>query len=57
MAPEILRGYPYSSKADIWSLGVVIYELLFGFCPFEENSIAKLISLLDEAILLIRTDI
>lgn len=49
MAPEILRGYEYSLKADIWSLGVVLYELLFGYCPFEEKTIAKLICLLDEA--------
>lgn len=48
MAPEILRGLEYSTKADIWSLGVVLYEMLFGFCPFEEKSIAKLIMLLDE---------
>lgn len=46
MAPEILRGEEYCNKADIWSLGVVLYELLFGFCPFEEKSIAKLINLL-----------
>jgi serine/threonine-protein kinase ULK2 len=49
MAPEILKGEIYTMKADIWSLGVVLYEMLFGFCPFEERTIARLISLIDEA--------
>lgn len=44
MAPEVLRGLTYNSKADIWSLGAVLYELLIGKCPFEEKSIAKLIT-------------
>jgi len=34
MAPEILKGEDYGAKADIWSLGVVLFELLHGFCPF-----------------------
>jgi serine/threonine protein kinase len=34
MAPEILKGNSYTNKADIWSLGVVIYECLFGICPY-----------------------
>ena len=47
MAPEILLGQKYSIKADIWSLGVIFYEMLFGFCPFEAKSISSLINLLD----------
>ena len=34
MAPEILKGLPYSSKVDVWSLGAVFYEMITGFTPF-----------------------
>jgi NIMA (never in mitosis gene a)-related kinase len=27
IAPEILKGRAYTNKADIWSLGILIYEL------------------------------
>lgn len=49
MAPEILKGELYTINADIWSLGVVLYEMLFGFCPFEERNIARLIDLIDSS--------
>ena len=44
MAPEILAGKKYNSKADIWSIGVMFYELLYGYCPFEERSMQRLLA-------------
>jgi serine/threonine-protein kinase ULK/ATG1 len=48
MAPEILKGETYSIKSDIWSLGVVLFRMLYGFCPFESNNIGKLIMIIEE---------
>jgi serine/threonine-protein kinase ULK/ATG1 len=47
MAPEILKGESYSIKSDIWSLGVVLFRMLYGFCPFESNNIGKLIMIME----------
>ena len=38
MAPEVLKGRYYNHKADVWSLGVVSFELLAGFTPFTGTS-------------------
>ena len=34
MAPEIISGKGYSYSADLWALGVLIFELLVGYVPF-----------------------
>lgn len=34
MAPEVIDGVPYTSKADMFSLGVIAYMLLSGTKPF-----------------------
>jgi serine/threonine protein kinase len=34
MAPEVLNGKRYNHKADVWSLGIVFFEMIAGFTPF-----------------------
>ena len=35
MAPEVIQGdQPYGLKADIWSLGVVFYQMIYGRYPY-----------------------
>ena len=33
-APEILMGIEYNYKVDIWSIGILICEMVGGFTPF-----------------------
>jgi serine/threonine-protein kinase ULK/ATG1 len=43
MAPEVLSGVDYDNKADIWSIGTVFYELLFGKPPFTAGNMIDLL--------------
>lgn len=43
MAPEVLNNQEYDSKADIWSIGTVFYELLFGKPPFTASNMVDLL--------------
>ena len=38
MAPQILKKTPYTTKCDIWSTGIIFYELLVGKLPWTANS-------------------
>lgn len=40
MAPEILRGEEYREASDVWSFGVIVWEMCTGEIPFYGRSIA-----------------
>ena len=42
ISPEIVQNEPYSFKSDIWSLGVLLYELIALKFPFDASSLPKL---------------
>ena len=34
-APEIMKNKKYDYKSDLWSIGVIFYEMLIGTTPFK----------------------
>lgn len=34
MAPQILKHQSYSNKSDLWSVGLIFYELMHGYTPW-----------------------
>ncbi|CAF4003314.1 unnamed protein product [Rotaria sordida] len=43
MAPEILSSHPYDNRVDLWSMGIILYECLFGRSPFVFSSADELV--------------
>ncbi|NWT77649.1 STK36 kinase, partial [Lanius ludovicianus] len=44
MSPELVEERPYDHRADLWSVGCILYELFVGTSPFYTNSIFQLVS-------------
>lgn len=38
MSPQLLKGIKYTSKSDLWSIGLIYYEMLHGRTPWPANN-------------------
>ena len=43
MAPEMVLDRKYDAKADLWSVGVIMFECLFGKAPYKSDTVAELL--------------
>ena len=46
-APETLKYNKYSIKGDIWSLGIIAYEIIYGKPPYKDKIDANLYELIN----------
>jgi microtubule-associated serine/threonine kinase len=42
IAPEVILGQGYGPAVDWWSLGVILYEFLLGYPPFQGDSVQEI---------------
>ena len=48
--PELVQKRQYDNKVDIWNIGVLTYELLYGKVPFEVRTEEDLSKIIDDEI-------
>lgn len=43
MAPEMVLSQRYDARVDLWSVGVILYECLFGKAPYKSDTLEELL--------------
>ena len=49
-SPEMLKKNAYNSKVDIWCLGILCYELVCGYFPFDIKDYSQLDNIINEPV-------
>ena len=44
LAPELIEGEPASERSDLYSLGIIFFEMLMGKKPFDAEAISELVA-------------
>ena len=42
MAPEVFRGEEHDHRIDIWALGVILFEMIVGIPPFNDDNVENI---------------
>ncbi|CAD8079829.1 unnamed protein product [Paramecium sonneborni] len=48
-APEIFLGGGYNEKVDVWSIGIILYQLLIGQLPFQQETVLDTIEMIRDS--------
>ena len=52
MAPEIINKKDYDIKSDLWSVGIIMYEMLYGKVPFKAGNFLELIKNINNTVIM-----
>lgn len=42
-APEMIKGHTYTQAADIWSAGILLYSIVAGHLPYDDDNLQRLL--------------
>lgn len=42
-APEMIKGQPYTQAADIWSAGILLFTMIVGHLPYDDDNVQRLL--------------
>jgi serine/threonine protein kinase len=48
MAPEVVLKRSFNEKADLWSLGIILFEMIAGTVPFKGSSHYEILELIQK---------
>ena len=57
MAPEIITRNGYDYKSDLWSVGIILYEMVHGYTPFNVHNFVDLVLEIKTKNIIINVDI
>ena len=48
MSPQILKRKKYTSRCNVWYIGIILFELLYGETPWPATNMLELVNLIHQ---------